>query len=320
TYHTHLKEFYEITKDNFWIKYFSDDKTHVAENWIDFESEISKVIKSITDRMYGLETKFSLYDKVSKWSNDFLGKHFCMNIGITYGGLRDILLLDLNRLIRAFEIYLTEFVEKIDINRMSPDIEGIMEQGIDCVLSFNYTHTFLKEYVESKNTKEEPKVSFDYIHGETGKSENNMVFGIDEYLPEDRKDKDIEFIAFKKYFQRIHKGTGCKYKEWLDEINEDFYFGLMNDNEYLKEALARQRYHLYIFGHSLDVTDKDILRELILTRGMFTTIYYRNLDQKGQQIANLVKVLGQDELIKRTGGGNTRTIEFKLQQPMENVK
>lgn len=33
----------------------------------------------------------------------------------------------------------------------------------------------------------------------------------------------------------------------------------------------------------------------------------------GQQIANLVKVIGQDKLIRRTGG-STKTIEFKLQQ------
>jgi len=44
------------------------------------------------------------------------------------------------------------------------------------------------------------------------------------------------------------------------------------------------------------------------------------LDQKGQQIANLVKVIGQDELIQRTGGGSARSIEFKLQQPMKNKK
>ena len=41
----------------------------------------------------------------------------------------------------------------------------------------------------------------------------------------------------------------------------------------------------------------------------------------GQQIANLVKVIGQDELIRRTGG-STKTIEFRLQQDMikrENI-
>lgn len=35
----------------------------------------------------------------------------------------------------------------------------------------------------------------------------------------------------------------------------------------------------------------------------------------GQQIANLVKVIGQDELIKRTGG-STKTIVFRKQQEM----
>lgn len=82
----------------------------------------------------------------------------------------------------------------------------------------------------------------------------------------------------------------------------------------------RKGHHLYIFGHSLDITDKDILREFILNDNVFTTIYYRNQDQKGQQIANLVKVIGQNELIRRTGGGSTKTIEFVLQSPMEKNK
>jgi hypothetical protein len=54
---------------------------------------------------------------------------------------------------------------------------------------------------------------------------------------------------------------------------------------------------------------------LILNNEVYTTIYYLNKDVMGQQIANLVKVIGQDELIRRTGG-STKTIEFKLQQDM----
>lgn len=73
--------------------------------------------------------------------------------------------------------------------------------------------------------------------------------------------------------------------------------------------------NLYIFGHSLDVTDGDILWDLILHENVHTTIFYHNKGVMGQQIANLVKVIGQDELIKRTGG-STKTIEFKLQQDM----
>lgn len=85
----------------------------------------------------------------------------------------------------------------------------------------------------------------------------------------------------------------------------------------IKDEKCR-KHHLYIFGHSLDVTDGDILRDLILNDNVYTIIYYLNKDVYGQQIANLVKVIGQDELIKRTGG-STKTIEFKMQKDMENI-
>lgn len=102
------------------------------------------------------------------------------------------LLNDLKRLIRAFEIYLCEYVEKKEI-----------------ILSFNYTHIFSKLYKVSSKSKQEVSDSFDYMHGEADINNtvetNNMVLGIDEYLSKKRRDKDIEFIAFKKYYQRIYK-------------------------------------------------------------------------------------------------------------------
>ena len=76
------------------------------------------------------------------------------------------------------------------------------------------------------------------------------------------------------------------------------------------------KHHVYIFGHSLDVTDKDILRDIILNDNVHITIFYHDKDAMGQQIANLVKVIGQDELIKRTGGKD-KLIEYKSQKPME---
>lgn len=93
-------------------------------------------------------------------------------------------------------------------------------------------------------------------------------------------------------------------------------------NRLATQAIKSQKcrkHNLYIFGHSLDVTDKDILRDLILNDNVYTTIFYLNKDVMGQQIANLVKVIGQDELIKRTGG-STKTIEFRLQQDMVPIK
>ena len=233
------------------------------------------------------------------------------------------------------EIYLAGYVNKIQNGEESSDIKDIFEkkdeQGnitafIDTkIVSFNYTTTFNRIYKHS--------FDIDYIHGKADINNtidtNNMVLGIDEYLPKKRRNKETQFIAFKKFYQRIHKGTGCKYKEWIDTIKGDFADyqtelekcktekNIMNlkamANKLKKQYL--NRHHVYIFGHSLDVTDKDILRDLILNDNVYTTIFYHNKDVMGQQIANLVKVIGQDELIRRTGG-STKTIEFKQQQDM----
>ena len=74
-----------------------------------------------------------------------------------------------------------------------------------------------------------------------------------------------------------------------------------------------KKHNLYIFGHSLDVTDRDILRDLILNDNVSTTIFYHNKENMGKQITKLVKVVEVNELIGRTGG-STRTIKFKLQK------
>ena len=43
-----------------------------------------------------------------------------------------------------------------------------------------------------------------------------------------------------------------------------------------------------------------------------TVIFYHDKKQMGKQIANLVKILGEDEVIKRTGG-KIKNIKFKKQ-------
>lgn len=332
----YLSELYEMIQQNIWIEYFLQCNMYQKENWIDFEREISEVIKSLDNDMHRLSGDYSIDDDIIDLSNKFLNKMYSdytftvqsinsytngVCESFTFKEIRNKLLDDLNKLIRAFEIYLTEYVEKIEIQEKSPDID---ELEVDFILSFNYTHIFSELYNVSSRSKKEITDPFDYIHGEADTNNsietNNMVLGIDEYLGKKRRNKDIEFIAFKKYYQRIHKQTGCKYKDWSDIIKK-------NERE-LKEKYKKEypnqvpfkqcgdkRHRLYIFGHSLDITDKDILRNLILNDNVYTTIFYHNKDVMGQQIANLVKVIGQDELIRRTGG-STKTIEFKQQQPM----
>ncbi len=334
-------EMYTLIKDNIWIEYFLQCNMYQKENWIDFESEISKVIQSFDGDMHGLSENYNINDDIHSLSTDFFSKKYweysytARSItALTYGKVKKIsfkeiidrLLSDLNKLIRALEIYMCEYVEKMEIKEVSPDIAGL---GIDFILSFNYTHIFPKLYNVSSRSKQEISDPFDYIHGESKTSNtietNNMVFGIDEYLGKKRRNKDIEFIAFKKYYQRIYKQTGSEYKRWVEIIkNQMQEIDDKIKNQYpvqipYNRIPNKYRNQLYIFGHSLDVTDKDILRDLILNDNVYTTIFYVNKNVMGQQIANLVKVIGQDELIRRTGG-STKTIEFKQQQKMEPVK
>lgn len=357
-------EIYNLVNENTWIDYFMENPIYQKENWIDFESEISKVIQSLEKDMLCVGGEMlDLENDIVELSNSFLRNVYSKYTfavqsadkflngkceSITFKEIRDRLYLDLNKLTRALEIYLTDYVEQLECKLISPEIkdtsiqmikdtEGAIngEAIISKVLCFNYTNTYERIYA---------KEDIDYIHGKADITNtiesNNMVLGIDEYLPDERKDKEINFIAFKKFYQRILKETGCKYKEWIEKIREEYenfiqkvdgakevrykYVSLDIENIINRMAASAiksekcRKHNLYIWGHSLDITDGDILRDLILNDNVYTTIFYLNKDVMGQQIANLVKVIGQDELIRRTGA-STKTIEFKQQKKLVSI-
>ena len=96
--------------------------------------------------------------------------------------------------------------------------------------------------------------------------------------------------------------TGCHYIDWL-ATRTDFI-------KRTPKAPNPPELNIYIYVHSLDVTDKDILSKLILADGANTKILYHNKNALGNQISNLVKIIGEDELIKRTDG-KRRIISFQ---------
>ena len=242
-------ELYEDIKDNIWVDYFLANPMYRKENWIDFEGEIRKLIQQLDgDMLKDNGGKYELSDEMVKLTNPFLkGRYSKYELiaqsmaaftegtseSITFREIRDQLYDDLNKLTRALEIYLTEYVEKIECNLFSPDIkeavygiqsnkEGKQVAIQSNVLCFNYTNTYEKMY---KKLFQREDYTVDYIHGkayiENTIDTNSMVLGIDEYLGKER-DEYTEFIAFKKFYQRIHKETGCMYKEWIERIREEY--------------------------------------------------------------------------------------------------
>ncbi len=340
------KELINNANNNIWVRYFIKNMDYEKDGWIDFESEICNVIKC-----FEYMKKYSDHNRKGiGWpreeEQERADKQEIVQKIINYSGadietfellgkkLREIVNIlndHLNDLIRCLEIYLEDCVGNIEIEYLAPDLENFEP---DKVLSFNYTKTHKKYYkCENAYIKEE---QYEYIHGQAmldrSKQDNNMVLGIDEYLDDDKKDKELDFIEFKKYYQRIYKRTGNKYKKWIDKIKsvqeeriekeKDLKERLLKVNnnrgkDYIKQELINLsedgKNEIYIFGHSLDVTDKDIIKELIVCPNTVTTIFYYNKEAYAQQIANVVKIIGQDELIKRVSGADP-TIIFKQQQ------
>ena len=304
-------ELHELSRVNLWLEYFG--KVTLKEGWIDFESEISKVVQVMDElRILRNEINKKGYGKpveLQEYQSEVLNNVFKSNIVTLTGGYpvedkKEEILLELNRVTRCLEIYLSYFINKKDIGIVLPDIQHIK---FDKVLSFNYTNTFERIY----DLNEEQNIEYDYIHGKAEIEKNintcNLVLGIDEYLSDSDKDNDNEFIQFKKFYQRIYKRTGNTYINWVKGI-EETVDGM---------DMYAEKINIYILGHSLDVTDKDILYRLLTARNAETTIFYHNQEALGNQIANLVKVLGEDELISRVHGKYASVIFKEQSRPIK---
>lgn len=294
------KELHDMTSDNLWLNYFASIldqqiKLH-KDGWIDFEGEMASVIKFLDKTRvdinlqlakgrnqayfdkYTKEKLISIFGKIYESSDTFITMY------------RNKLLEHLDKLIRGLEIYLGSYIQtQYDKCHMLADIINIKPQYI---LSFNYTDTFEKIYnVDGRYDN----IDYDFIHGRADLnhdvSQCNMVVGIDEYLGDKEKNEDNEFVQFKKFYQRIYKMTGAHYIDWIND-----YVNHAKDSNNISDL------NIFIYGHSLDVTDKDILRELMLAENAKTTIYYHSKVALGKQIANLVKVIGEEELIIRCRG------------------
>lgn len=306
----YITEMYELSKDNLWITWFNQERKlnkTLGKYWIDFEAEISKVIQKIESTLLELSPIEECIDnynelrfELNKYPifNLFINKIYDIDKSdeINMERITEKLHNDLNKLIRCFEIYLEDFVKNIDISQLSLDIYNL---NVDKILTFNYTNTYQKLYYTD--------VDCDHIHGKADINNNiesdNMVLGIDDYLNENEKFTNTNFIEFKKYYQRLIKGTNCDYKKWIDEINQTKSF---------------TKHNVYIFGHSLASTDRDVLLDFIENEKTIITIYYNNSNQYSDQICNLVHLIGPDKLNEWVHQAKPK-IKFVKQQPMINI-
>lgn len=266
------------------IKEYKQNKLQ-GNNWIDIETEFKKIISLIEEiktnnfidnmNYYKGENEYTtiykIYSKSSYYFKNYLfpfaeAANYCKYLKKEYDTSIKNLESNLNELTNMLRDYLLE--QDISNLTKTKDISDI-DYKITHVLSFNYTDTFRKLYSKLDNDK------IDFIHGSLNK--NNLVLGINETLTEDTANKIVDTVYFKKYFQRIYKKTDYKYIDWLDHVNFDT---------------------VYIHGHSLDESDKEILEKIInsvLKKDTSTVkIFYYDEKHYRQEVTNLIKVLGKD--------------------------
>lgn len=234
-----------------------------------------------------------------------------------YAKLRSSLICEFDKFVMALGIYLDFFVKHIYTGDIVPDdISNLVrkkEGKIDHVLSFNYVNNYNKysginenenntcyvhgavNYIKQLH-KYIQKNQIDNYNQDTIKEiieKNKMIIVFDEYRDDDTKNKQLDFIYYRKYFQRILKGTGSQYLKWLEQ-NE------LNN--------------IYIFGCSLDATDKEIIKDLFLCKPVLTKIkiYYHDEEAHNRMIMNLISILTQEKVIEMTSGINP-DIEFVAQ-------
>ncbi|MBD5532935.1 MAG: hypothetical protein HDQ98_12205 [Lachnospiraceae bacterium] len=286
-------EFKELLSENIWYNYFLAKKTRTGGLWIDFETEISSVIQAI----YSLAIAFK-DEEAWKKSQQILVPHIFSDCPKQFNDLlkkRDILITDLRKFARALELYLEDFVNRIPVLKRIPEIYN---NKFDKVICFNYTNTYERLY------QKDEKTSIEYIHGKTQSISTvekcNLVLGIDEFLDTTEDDIDTEFIEFKKFYQRIWNNTSGSYIKWIEDIEQN-------------KLVA----HIFIYGHSLDKTDKDILCPFINLELGRIKIYHHTKQAFGNQIKKLVKLLGEANLILKV---YENRIEFIQQEELINDK
>lgn len=297
--------------NNVWFYYLSrirKEELIPGPNWVDFEREISHSIKLIDQLHRSMDQRFSsLFEDYSNSDNKTTKNDIFFEIceyyvaselrkDISIMSFREELYEALEKLMNAFDYYLTEFIKNMKIE----PLEIIKEISPDRVISFNYTNTYERVYPYD-NT------DICHVHGMCGESDltkkHNIVLGIENYTPKNSDIENVDFSIFKKSIQRIRRRTDIDYINWVNAIDTD-YKKVQETNNMTLDRIVFKKKELWIYGHSLDITDKDILYRYLNSKAFNVHIYAYNKTEEGKLISNLMRIIGEDDVVSRFHDGS----------------
>lgn len=247
------------------------------ENFVEIsESEFDDMdIQYGYDPLTGLGRPSPAFEELSL-SNDYVKRYKGETTGIhTYKVIKNIN-DDLLSFIDIFAIYI-DLIEglapRVDLKKPKSII------GLDDIYSFNYSYTTSRLYNKKHRN---------FLHGKAG--EGNIVLGISEL--ENQLLIDEKAYGFVKYYQKLVNNTNYKFlseNSDLKNIEESY----QKDSSYWNV----QPYEVYIWGHSLDSSDSDYIKEIFsFNKGykasIYLIVYY--FPSPHAQLANLISIMGKD--------------------------
>ena len=271
-----------------------------GEDWVDFEQTIAKIIHILENQIV---SRNNGRDDITADSRD---KEWLIDIAVNPSTIEE----EFYRLLYSFEYYIFCIVNNIPIKVFSEDIQNIKP---DIIVSLNYSNTYARHYCKYRDV--------DYIHGKANlvvpamqdfpitkalkedylkefyRDENHIVLGMDEYLSEELVKENTNYIGFRKYFQRISKRTGCRYKRYINEAD---------------------KLNVIFYGHSIDPTDSELIFDVTNHKNAKLTIFYHDENAHIKEITNLVRILGKQTVIDKCDGENP-SIVFKKQTYMKKL-
>lgn len=196
---------------------------------------------------------------------------------------------NLNNFSHLFNEYLLliESLFSKKIPNMKNDLKLLKMSAIDKVFSFNYTSTFENLY---------GTVGVEFLHGKISKNEEeiNIVLGVSEL----DKQSLIKygFYGFLKYHQKLLNDTDYLFLDDTTILVQD----IIKSSKY---AGYDHKFNFYIWGHSLDSSDEQYIKELFSfndtdDQNVRVIVLYFNKQAKFDSLANLLDILEKEKVEK----------------------
>lgn len=322
----------DTSKMNVWYTYFERvirEKQNV-DTWIDFEKELQAAIQKIDEDSrpegtYGVSV-IAIFKSHLNCCKDF--NNYPKNMDRLFSQLKSnrtphprlfysnttleellrkeaalFLYDELRRYTFCFELYLACILPILPPTfrqNTNKPLQLLFETNSskNFLLSFNYTTTAQNRY--SKN------MTAQYIHGKLRDPDELEKYMLDPafqlltplvlgfHSNDSKSDTNpTPFLFFEKFFQRI-----------LRETKDDVY-------RWTKSAPYNCNLETIIYGHSLDITDEDIIK-YIFEKSHSIKVYYHKQSVLPSLITNLVSIFGREEVNRIHSQGKLSFIPAEL--------